>query len=90
MKNVEFAVLPAGDEFLRHTWLTETLHNTFYSTIILLVLHSYCHFLGDAVLTEIYICGPETRATLEANRTLRDDGGTAARSHQVMDLEKNL
>lgn len=42
------------------------------------------------VFTKVYISGPESRATLEANRTLGDDGGVTARSHQVMDLKKDL
>lgn len=41
-------------------------------------------------LTEVYICSPETGATLESNWALRDDGGTAVCSHQVMDLVKDL
>lgn len=43
-----------------------------------------------AIFTKVYVCGPESRATLEANRTLGDDGRVAAQSHQVMDLKKDL
>ena len=44
----------------------------------------------NVILTKVYVSGPETGATLEANRSLRDDGGITACSHQVMDLVKDL
>lgn len=45
---------------------------------------------GAVSLTKVNICGPETRAALEAYGALRDNGGITARSHQVMDLVKDL
>ena len=46
-----------------------------------------CH---AAAPTQVDVGGPESRATLEADRALGHDGRVAVGPHQVVDLEQDL